>query len=94
MKNIQITAKFKIHAGKAEEFKKMAADCITAVKKNEPGALQYDWFLSPDESECIVRENYADSNAVLAHMGNVGELLDKLGWEILNLRYLEICQKN
>ena len=78
MKNIQLTAKFKIHTGKVDEFKRIAADCVTAVKKNEPGALQYDWFFSPDESECIVRENYADSNAVLAHMGNVGELLGQL----------------
>jgi quinol monooxygenase YgiN len=78
MKNIQITAKFKIHAGKVEEFKKIAADCITAVKKNEKGALQYDWFFSPDQTECVVRETYADSNAVLAHMGNVGDLLGKL----------------
>jgi quinol monooxygenase YgiN len=78
MKNIQLTAKFKIHTGKLEEFKRIAADCVTAVKKNEKGALQYDWFFSPDESKCIVRETYVDSNAVLAHMGNVGELLGQL----------------
>ena len=78
MKNIQLTAKFKIHTGKVDEFKRIAADCVTVVKKNEKGALQYDWFFSPDESECIVRETYADSNAVLAHMGNVGELLGQL----------------
>ena len=78
MKNIQLTAKFKIHTGKLKEFKKIAADCITAVKKNETGALQYDWFFSPNESECLVRETYVDSNAVLAHMGNVGELLGQL----------------
>lgn len=78
MKNIQLTAKFKIHAGKVEEFKRIAAECVTAVKNNENGALQYDWFFSSDETECIVRENYTDSNAVLAHMGNVGELLGQL----------------
>ena len=51
-----------------------------AVEKNEKGkgALQYDWFFSPDNSVCIVRETYTDSNAVLAHMGNVGELLGQL----------------
>jgi len=78
MKNIQLTAKFKIHTGKVDEFKSIAADCVTAVKNNEKGALQYDWFFSSDETECIVRENYTDSNAVLAHMGNVGELLGQL----------------
>jgi len=80
MKEIQITAKFKIHPGKIEEFKKIASDCVVAVAKKEKGkgAIQYDWFFSPDNSECVVRETYADSNAVLAHMGNVGELLGQL----------------
>ena len=80
MKKIQITAKFKIHKGKVEEFKKIASACVIAVEKNEKGkgALQYDWFFSPDNSECVVRETYADSNAVLAHMGNVGEMLGQL----------------
>jgi quinol monooxygenase YgiN len=80
MKNIQITAKFKIHDVKVEEFKKIADDCVVAVAKNEKGkgAIQYDWFFSPDEKECVVREIYTDSNAVLAHMGNVGEFLGQL----------------
>ena len=80
MKEIQITAKFKIHKGKVEEFKKIATQCVIKVKANEEGkgALQYDWFFSPDEKECIVREIYTDSNAVLAHMGNVGEQLGQL----------------
>ena len=80
MKNIQITAKFKIHDDKVEEFKKIADDCVVAVAKNEKGkgAIQYDWFFSPDEKECVVREIYTDSNAVLAHMRNVGELLGQL----------------
>jgi len=80
MKKVQITAKFKIHKGKLAEFKKIASDCVVAVTKNEKGkgAIQYDWFFSPDETECVVRETYADSNAVLAHMGNVGEMLGQL----------------
>ncbi|HSO85028.1 MAG TPA: antibiotic biosynthesis monooxygenase [Draconibacterium sp.] len=78
MQNIQITAKFKIHSGKVEEFKKIAAQCVPAVKANETGALQYDWFFNPGETECVVRETYSDSNAVLAHMGNIGTLLGQL----------------
>ena len=78
MKNIQITAKFKIHSGKVEEFKKIAMQCVPAVKANEKGALQYDWFFNSSETECVVREIYADSNAVLTHMGNIGALLGQL----------------
>jgi len=33
---------------------------------------------SQDEKECVVRENYSDSNAVMSHMGNLGDLLGKI----------------
>lgn len=80
MKKIQLSAKFEIQKGKLEEFKKIAAECMAIVKEKEAGkgALQYDWFFNPDQTECIVRETYADSNAVLTHMGNVGEPLGRI----------------
>ncbi|MCY1720584.1 hypothetical protein OU798_09540 [Prolixibacteraceae bacterium Z1-6] len=80
MKKIQITAKFKIQKGKLDEFKKGAAAAIALVNENEKGAgaLQYDWFFSPDETECVVRETYADSNAVITHLQNVGEILGQV----------------
>jgi quinol monooxygenase YgiN len=78
MKKIQITAKFKIHSGKLEECKNIAAKCVAAVKDNEKGALQYEWFFNSDQTEIVVREAYTDSDAVLAHLGNVGELLGQL----------------
>lgn len=80
MKKIQITAKFKIHEEKTDEFKNIAKQCIDKVNENEKGkgAIQYDWFFSPDEKECVVRETYINSGAVMAHMGNVGELLGQL----------------
>ena len=77
MNNIQLTARLKIHEGRLEEFKEIAKQALHAVSEKEPGALQYDFFFTPDESECVVRERYADSNALLAHLANVGPLLGK-----------------
>ena len=37
--------------------------------------LHYDWFFSDDETRCEVREVYADSDAMLAHIANVGDVL-------------------
>ncbi len=48
------------------------------IARTEPGLLQYDWFLSPDDSTCVVRETYTDSDAVLAHIGAVGHLLEEM----------------
>ena len=78
MERVQTTATFpSISAAGLAEFKRVAAEAL-AVTKTEPGTLQYDWFFSADESVCVVRETYADSDAVLAHLGNVGPLLAPL----------------
>jgi len=78
MKNVQLTTRLKIHDGELNDFKARAAPCLTAVKENEIGALQYDWFFNDDQSECVIRESYKDSDSVLAHLANVGVFLGKL----------------
>lgn len=78
MNNIQVRASFKINDGKFEEFKKLAALCLVSVKEKDRDTLQYDWFLSEDQTECVIREKYTDSNAVLTHVGNLGGLLGEL----------------
>ena len=40
--------------------------------------MMYDWYLNEDTMECSVLEDYADSDAALAHVANVGDLLQKL----------------
>ena len=77
MKNIHIIARFKIHEGKLAEFKNGVDKCVSATK-NEEGAKLYDWFIDEDNLACTVIETYKDSEAVLAHSGNVNELLGKL----------------
>lgn len=79
MKNyIRINAELSIPEGKIDEFKKKAAELIRKVEANEPNALSYEWFLSEDESICDLVEVYKDSDAVMAHLGNVGDLLGPL----------------
>lgn len=78
MNKIHLIAIFRIHPGKLEAFKELVDQCVAAVKKNEPNALQYDWFYTADQTECRVLETYADSDAVFAHMANVGPYLGQL----------------
>jgi quinol monooxygenase YgiN len=78
VEQIQVTATLpKIASSDLGEFKQLAAQLLKRTK-GETGALQYDWFLSADETKCVVRETYENSDAVLAHIANVGELLGKL----------------
>jgi len=79
MGNIQLIARFLIHKGKEEEFKRIADQCMKIVNdKEKDTTLQYDWYFNANGSECVVRETYTDSNAIFLHLGNLGELLGQL----------------
>ena len=77
-KEIQITARLKIHRGKLDEFKRIAEACMKSVREKDTGASQYDWFCNEDQTECHVKERYRDSNAVLEHVANLGETFGHL----------------
>lgn len=78
MREIQAIARLKIHDGKLEEFKHVAATCMESVRTRDRGTLQYDWFFSADHSECVVHERYRDSEALLEHGANLGDTMDAL----------------
>ena len=78
MSKLQATAILKIHEGKLDEFTVLATQCIASVKEKDKCTLQYDWFFNESHTECVVREAYTDSNALLTHMANLGELLGKV----------------
>src|SRR5262249_4834945 len=44
------------------------------VRAKDTGTLQYEIYFSEDQSECIVLERYRDSEALLEHAANLGEL--------------------
>ena len=64
---LQGIARFKIHEGKLEEFKRLSAQCMEIVRSKDTGTLQYDIDFNDDQSECIVRERYRDSEALIEH---------------------------
>jgi len=77
MNTIRIVARTCIHPGKLEEFTKIAAACLASTRR-DPGTQSYEWYFNADRSKCVVIEVYDNSNAVLAHVGNLGELLGQL----------------
>ena len=85
MKQIKVTAKFKIQKGKVEEFKELVNQAIEVVRDNEPGTLIYDYYINEKRSECVAVESYIDSDAAMTHAGNVGELVSNM-MEISSLK--------
>ncbi|NNF28060.1 MAG: hypothetical protein HKN73_12615 [Gemmatimonadetes bacterium] len=78
MSAIQATARLNIHDGRIGEFRELAERCIEIVRTKDTGTLQYDWFLDEASSECVVREEYRNSEAVFEHMENLGPVLGDL----------------
>ena len=71
VKQLQVTATFpRIPSDNLGEFKRMAGEALK-VTADDPGVSQYDWFFNEDESKCVVRETYADSDAQHAEVRHV-----------------------
>jgi quinol monooxygenase YgiN len=78
MEQIQLTATLpNIPPANLAEVKELAARALELTKR-EATTLQYDWFFNDDETTCVVRETYANSDAILAHIANMGDLIGKL----------------
>jgi quinol monooxygenase YgiN len=65
--NILIRAYFIIEKDNVKRFKKLIREMSKDVETNEPGTLEYRFYLNEDETKCIVHETYADSKATLLH---------------------------
>jgi quinol monooxygenase YgiN len=78
MNRIQVTATFaNVSSANLAEFKKVATHAL-AIAEGESGVLQYEWFFDDTQTVCVVRETYQDSEALLAHITNMGGTLDTL----------------
>ena len=78
MEELQVSARFKIHDGKLDAFKAAAEKCLQSVREKDTATLQYDWFFSEDQTECVVRERYSSSETLLQHIVNLGDIFQEL----------------
>jgi quinol monooxygenase YgiN len=75
---LQGIARFKIHEGKLEEFKRLSAQCMEIVRTKDTGTLQYEIYFNDDQSECIVHERYRDSEALIEHTAHLGDMMEAI----------------
>ena len=76
---VHVLVELTIHEGKLDAFEQVANQMIADTPK-APGAVGYEWYLSPDRRRCRIVEAYADAGAVLAHFKGpvVQQLVPKL----------------
>jgi quinol monooxygenase YgiN len=61
-----------VKPGQLDAFRALMHELVESTRA-EPGALIYEWFVSEDNEVVHLSERYADSAAVVAHLGTVGE---------------------
>jgi quinol monooxygenase YgiN len=71
-------ARFKIHEGKLEEFKRLSTDAMEIARTKDTGTLQYDIYINEEKSEAIVVERYKDSAALMEHLANNSHVAQKI----------------
>ena len=60
--------------GQGRRVQALSAEAMEIVRTKDSGTLQYDIYLNDDESECMVIERYRDSDALIEHGENLGDL--------------------
>jgi quinol monooxygenase YgiN len=53
--------------GQLDAFKELMEEMVAGTS-DEPGTLNYEWFISDDGSTVHIYEKYADSQATMAHV--------------------------
>lgn len=68
-------ARFRFHPGKVEEYKRLSAQAMEIVRAKESGStLEYSIYFNEDETEAVVIERFASSEALLEHGANMSEI--------------------
>jgi quinol monooxygenase YgiN len=78
MGELQGIVRFTFHPGKAEEFKRLSAECLEIVLAQDSGTLQYDTYLDADETRCVVLERFRDEAALILHSENMAPLMESI----------------
>lgn len=68
--HIEWVLEMDVQDGMSEAVLPLISEMVIATRENEPGALTYEYYLTEDKSRCTVLERYADSDALMTHLGN------------------------
>ena len=71
--NVSWVIQLNIKPGQLDGFKTLMTEMVDATKTHESGALSYEWYLNESGSACHIYEKYADSAAMMTHLGAFGE---------------------
>ena len=56
-----------IRPDQGDELEDVMQEMADRTRADEPGTLEYQWFLNADGDACYICERYADADAAVAH---------------------------
>lgn len=62
-----------VREGREAELRALMAEMAEATERNEPGTLDYEWYITDDGRGLHIFERYADVDAVMTHLATFGE---------------------
>lgn len=88
--NVIMMSEYSIKSGELAHFKALVKEMVDAIQVSEPTTLIYEIFISEDGKSCQFMERYADSAAVMAHVGNFREKFGERFWKFLEPKEFKI----
>jgi quinol monooxygenase YgiN len=62
-----------IKAGQLDTLKALMREMVEGTQRDEPGALNYEWFIADDGKSLHLYERYADPDAAMVHRENFAQ---------------------
>lgn len=78
MNRLELSASSRIRDGQLEGLKAVVAEFIRQTKAKDTRTLRFDWFMSADQTENELREEYLDAPGVVEHKTNTAAITEKL----------------
>ena len=89
--NIISMAEFLIKPGELDNFKALVKQMVEATQANEPDILTYEFFISEDGMRCQIVEQYANSAAVMTHLGHFGPTFGERFMALAEPKGAKVC---
>lgn len=84
--SVSFLVELQLEAGQLDDLRHVARQMVRLAQDNEPGTLNYEYYVTPDARTCHIYERYASTAAVLEHSKSFPEQLGQAGQAFRPLR--------
>ena len=79
MSGIAIHARLKAKSSREDDLEAWMQEIVERIRAGDPGTTAFGFYKDAASGGYVCIEQYRDADSVVAHFGNVADLLQKLG---------------